>query len=144
MRKNTGKWFISVAAIVLIAAAFYPHPTAAIPEWRIQVVDESGKPLAGIVVHQEWINLDPDGKTNADAKETDSAGWAILPPRRVSDSVALRIQDYFLARSKGQKSLLSTHAFVCWQDLTGDIFWNDLSTEPVHRLQLRKAGCGYG
>jgi hypothetical protein len=42
--RNTGKWFIAVAAIVLLAAVFYPHPIAAIPEWRIQVVDESGKP----------------------------------------------------------------------------------------------------
>lgn len=144
MRKNTRKWFGAIAVIVLIAAVFYPHPTAAIPEWRIQVVDENGKPLAGIVVHQEWITLEADGMISAEAEKTDSGGWAVLPLRQMRDSIALRIQDYFLARSKGRKSLLSTHAFVCWKDMTGDIFWDDLSTEPVHRLQLRKGSCGYG
>jgi hypothetical protein len=143
MRKHVRLGAIAIGAAVVCTAIFYSHPVAAMPEWRILVVDENGKPLAGVVVHQEWIDLESDGLTWADSKSTDADGWVVLPSRRIRESVALRIQDYFLARSKGRKSLLSTHAYVCWQDRTGDIGW-DLRGEPVHRLQLYKGGCEYG
>ena len=142
MSKNTGKWVIAVSAMVLLAAVFYPHSTAAIPEWRIQVVDENGKPLAGVVVHQEWNDLEAEGVTSTDAKTTDADGWVVLPSRGIRESVALQIQDFLAARSKGRRSLISTHAFVCWQGQTGEIRWDDLRSEPVHRLEVRKAGCG--
>jgi hypothetical protein len=144
MRKHVRLWAIAIVAVVLCTAIFYSRSVAAIPEWRIQVVDEDGKPLAGVVVHQEWIGLESDGMTWADSEGTDADGWVVLPSRRIRESVALRIQDYFLARSKGRKSLLSTHAYVCWQGRTGEIRWEDLRSEPVHRLQLYKGGCGYG
>jgi hypothetical protein len=143
MKKHIGIWTIAVAAIVLLAGVFYSHSAAAIPEWRIQVIDEKGMPMVGVDVHQEWNNLEADGITSADARKTDTEGWVVLPTRRIRDSGALRIQDYFSARQKGRKSLLSTHAFVCWQGQTGELRWDDLLREPPRRLQLHKGSCGY-
>jgi hypothetical protein len=91
---------------------FFSRPEA-IPEWRIQVVDENGKPLSGVIVHQDWTNLELDGPPHADSKTTDGEGWVDLPTHRIRRSWSLRIQDRYLAWSSGRKSLLSTRVFVC-------------------------------
>jgi hypothetical protein len=140
--RRIAKWVIPAVAVFIVVALFLSRP-AAIPEWRMQVVDENGQPLSGVIVHQEWTNLELDGMTYADSKTTDGEGWVNLPARRIRGSWALRIQDRYLARSKGRKSLLSTRAFVCAKGRAGDTFWNDLSREPPHQLQLQKGVCAF-
>ena len=138
------KWTtIAIAAIALIVTLFFPR-SASIPEWRLRVIDETGQPLAGAIVHQEWTSLEQDGMTSAGSKTTDGDGWVTLPARRIRSSWALQIQDHYVARSKGRTTLLSTHAFVCSEGKTGEIIWGDLDAEPTHRLQLHKGACGYG
>jgi hypothetical protein len=40
--------------VLLAAFLFYPFETTVVPEWKIQVVDESGNPVKGVVVNQGW------------------------------------------------------------------------------------------
>src|SRR5260370_42335548 len=48
-------------------------------------------------------------------------------------------RDPFERRAPSETESPPSHAFVCWQDNTGDIFWDDVRREPEHRLSLHLA-----
>jgi hypothetical protein len=47
---------IPLGAIVAGAMLFYPYRTRGIPEWWLQVLDSNGKPLAGVLVSEDWLD----------------------------------------------------------------------------------------
>jgi hypothetical protein len=56
-------------ALILLAMAFlfagvlwYPYRSGDVPEWKIQIVDTDGRPVAGIRANQEWLDPIEDGK----------------------------------------------------------------------------------
>ncbi len=40
--------------LILIALSIYPFETTGVPQWRIQVVDEAGRPIPAELVSQDW------------------------------------------------------------------------------------------
>jgi hypothetical protein len=119
---------------------FIPHEFV-VPEWRIQVVDKNGQPVPGAVVHQEWTHPVVDGMIFADSRIADLQGRVTLPRRSIRTTVGLGILSYPLCRTE---SCPSAHAFVCWNDQAGDIFWDNSHRELDRRLPLRVSSCPYG
>ena len=76
-------WLVSV--LLLLGAPARGAEVIACPPWEITVVDESGKPMAGCAVVQEWgcqfRGAYVDGSA---AGLTDSAGKIQFPARSVS------------------------------------------------------------
>ena len=65
----------------VVAVLLYPYESGAIPEWRIQVIDSKGHPVANVTAHQEWLDPIEEGSTLADGKSTDSLGVVAFPKR---------------------------------------------------------------
>ena len=128
--------------VFLIVLLLYPLPVSSIPEWKIQVVDPSGKPVPGERVHEEWMDPRDEGMTYAMEAQTDVNGWALFPRHKTHVAIA----DLLFRRSfdqRGSKSVLPPyHAFVCMKNLDGDTAWDNAAPRPTQRLVLRPGSCG--
>jgi hypothetical protein len=121
---------VSSSAVVTL---WYPYKTAEIPQWKLQVIDVSGKPLAHVAVHQEWLDPLKEGIVSADSRDTDSSGTATLPARVLHNRLALGF-----APSKP-----SARIFVCRQNQYGDIAWDGLPGNLPKLLRLKSGRCPY-
>lgn len=70
-----------VLVVLCGAVLFCPYRSTTAPAWRVQVVDENGKPISGIRVQQGWQYFDIDISPWIDDRVTDSQGRAAFPQR---------------------------------------------------------------
>ena len=71
---------ILIAIAVLAAVAVLPIPISLAPSWQVHVVDESGKPLAGVPVRQSWYHYMNDA-SGSERKVTAADGRVAFPAR---------------------------------------------------------------
>jgi hypothetical protein len=87
-------WLVSI--LLLLGVPAWGAEVMACPPWEITVVDESGKPMAGCAVVQEWgCQFRHDYVAGSAAGITDSAGKIQFPVRSVSpptDSRGKKVQ----------------------------------------------------
>jgi hypothetical protein len=69
--------------LALIILFLVPYPTTVVPEWRVRVVDEAGRPYAGMGVSQGWqhYSLELEGGGNYETRRTDGDGYVTFPKR---------------------------------------------------------------
>jgi hypothetical protein len=129
------KTVLSIIAVwsSAIVTLWCPYRTAGVPEWKLQVIDVSGTPLAHVTVNQEWLNPIEDGIVGADSRNTDASGTATFPARVLHNRLALGF-----ARSKP-----SARIFVCWQNQYGDVDWDGLPGDLPKLLNLKSGPCPY-
>jgi hypothetical protein len=67
----------------LIILFLVPYPTTVVPEWRVRVVDEVGRPYAEMEVSQGWKNysLELEDGENMETGRTDGDGYVTFPKR---------------------------------------------------------------
>lgn len=75
---------------IILAVLLIPYPTTSIPEWRVQVVDENGNPLANTEVIQEWSNGLILGKS-IEKRVSNEEGFVIFPTRKFLCPVIFRL-----------------------------------------------------
>ena len=79
------KKLLCLSVLLLVAAGARAAEMMVCPPWEITVVDESGKPLAGCLVVQEWGSdfkeVYVTGSTNA---VTDATGRVAFPARNIT------------------------------------------------------------
>jgi len=142
MTYEARRWgFVVLTVAILGVLLFIPYESVVVPEWRIRVADENGQPVAGVDVHQEWTHPLMDGHIAHFVETSDRDGWVSFPRRNIRGGIAIRVLAYALSRREAGPS---AHAFVCWNDKTGDVFWDDSHRELDHRLPLRVGSCPYG
>lgn len=76
---------------LLLAALLYPFETTVVPEWKVQVVDESGAPLAALRVSELWQHHSIESARHEQTLTTDSDGYATFPRRTINASLLARI-----------------------------------------------------
>lgn len=78
--------------LVCIVGAFFPLETEIVPAWRLRVVDENGRAVAGQEARQSWIDhaLDTTG-WHEQARTTDADGYVTFPRRTVRASLLRRV-----------------------------------------------------
>jgi len=104
-----------------------------VPEWKLQVVDQNGRPAVGAQVNQEWIDPIDDGIVSGDSRTTDSNGFVFFPKRVLHNRFALGIAHSFP----------SSRLLVCWQDQFGDFYWDGQPSHLAAKLFLKKGICPY-
>lgn|SRR5256885_1799672 len=129
------KIMLSIIAVLsfAIGTLWYPYRTTGIPEWKLQVIDVSGMPLAHVTIDQEWLDPIEDGIVGADSGNTDASGTATFPARVLHNRLALGF-----APSKP-----SARIFVCWQNQYGDVDWDGLPGDLPKVLNLKSGPCPY-
>ncbi len=80
--------------IVGLLLSFIPVPTVIVPEWKVRVVDENGKPYKKQIVRQICYNYTL-GVSPCDSKDslkkTDNNGYVSFPERKIWMSFSMRI-----------------------------------------------------
>jgi hypothetical protein len=81
--------------ILLIALTFIPFNTTLVPEWKVQVVDENGKPYKDKLVRQFCYNytlgVSPCSDADDSLKLTEENGYVVFPERKINMSLLFRL-----------------------------------------------------
>jgi len=89
--KSSLRWRLFAIAVLLAAALFCPYKSTTALAWRVQVVDENGRPIPNIQVKQAWQFLPIDIAPWEDYRLTDGQGRTAFPRRATWASLAQRV-----------------------------------------------------
>jgi hypothetical protein len=121
---------ILAVAIVL----WYPYESGIVPEWKLQVVDQSGQTVVGAQVSQQWLDPIDDGIVSVDSRTSDARGVVLFPKPVLHNRLALGTV----------RSAPSSRIEVCWHDQYGDVGWDGKPPQLPPQLVLKKGSCPYG
>lgn len=95
-RVTRSKWFwILIAAGILALVLFVPFETTVAPEWKIRVVDESGKPVPAVPISEVWNhNVITEG--GEETIVSNSEGYVTFPRRSIKANLTKRAVRKFL------------------------------------------------
>jgi hypothetical protein len=77
---------LGVIALAVVALNASPKRRVISPPWRVEVVDEAGAPVPGVVVTQEWRHFSAQRASSSTALVTDAAGVVQYPERTIEAS----------------------------------------------------------
>lgn len=83
---------VLIIAALVVLGLVYPFKSTVVPAWRIRVVDEAGRPYAGMEVSQAWkhYSLELEGGENMETRSTDASGYVEFPERTLRLSLLSR------------------------------------------------------
>lgn len=110
---------VTTVILLVILGLFFPYRIGSIPEWRLRIVDQAGKPVGGAQVEQEWLDPAKDGQTMIESRDTDTHGWVTFPERPIHDQLA----------NHSSNSKPSAHIYTCWQHPSGQVLYGQLFYE---------------
>ena len=118
---------------LIVVVLLLPYKAGSVPEWKLRIVDQAGKPVVGVQVEQEWLDPIEEGQVKLDSRNTDADGWVLFPKRHIHNQLA----------NGFMRSRPSVHIYTCWQDqsgqvLYGQLFYEGKSSELVGQLVLKK------
>jgi hypothetical protein len=81
-----------IIAAVVVAGLAYPFKSTVVPTWKIQVVDQQGRPYTNLRVRQAWkhYSLELEVGENIDDRWTDRDGYVEFPERTIKLSLLSR------------------------------------------------------
>ncbi len=122
-----------IILVVGSAALLYPFATGEVPSWRIQVVDQHGKPISGIGVREYWGNDSVDYRDSVQDSMTDDKGFVTFPARTVTATLLRRVLYPLQNLSGGTHSSWGPHAtvIVLVNDASQEIGSVDWSAGPL-------------
>jgi hypothetical protein len=80
---DSKKTLIGRLMIVGLLALLVPWKTQIVPPWKVRVIDQSGIPIPGLAVSQNWIDPNFHGSWLEEDSRTDKNGFVSFPERRV-------------------------------------------------------------
>jgi hypothetical protein len=75
----------------------YPFQSTVVPEWKIRIVDETGKPVPNVVVREQWRDHSVEFHGHNEERITDSEGYVFFPRRTVRAPLMFRVVGSTLA-----------------------------------------------
>ncbi|MDQ4120756.1 MAG: hypothetical protein M3209_04845 [Acidobacteriota bacterium] len=84
--------FILCGVILLV-----PFPTTVVPEWKVRVVDQNGKPFVGEAVREYWQHYSLESSGHQEERLTDENGYVVFPKRTIWSPLLWRIVSTSLA-----------------------------------------------
>jgi hypothetical protein len=76
-RRSHRSWLILVGIAIIL---LFPYATTIAPEWKIRVVDETGKPYVRVRVQEFWDHYSYD-VSGYEERDTDENGYVVFPRR---------------------------------------------------------------
>jgi hypothetical protein len=86
-----------VLIVFLLVASLIPFPTTVVPEWKIRLVDRTGKPVAGAKVRQSWLHYSLESRGHAEDRLTDENGYVVFPERKIWANAVYRVVSTLMA-----------------------------------------------
>jgi hypothetical protein len=119
---------------LIAGVLWYPYRSGDVPEWKIQIVDTDGHPVAGIRANQEWLDPIEDGKTMVDTQQANAQGFVVFPRRPLHNRLAFGAPQY----------QPSAHVYICGEGQYGQAFWDAKDHGMVTKLELKIGACPFG
>ena len=69
----------------------YPFETVVVPEWKIQVLDESGNSVNDVPVSESWSDYSVESHDHTEGLSTAADGYVTFPRRTVKANLLVRI-----------------------------------------------------
>jgi hypothetical protein len=93
---------IATTLIVLVFVLVYPIETTLVPNWRLRVIDETGKPCPNRQVNQGWkhYSIDLSAGSEGEYRFTNSEGYVEFPRRSIKATLAQRIVNPLIAYAR--------------------------------------------
>jgi hypothetical protein len=122
MKLRRKSWILLLAILLIVSLIFFaPYRSTTSPQWVIQVVDGSGRPVPSLPVRQEWSYFGIDLAPWVDNRKTDADGRVTFPRRVIWASFASR----FLVSQGSPKLGPSVWIEACDDhSLLGELFWD--------------------
>jgi hypothetical protein len=77
--------------LLLIISFLVPYPTTVVPEWKIRVIDQDGRPFVGEEVREIWQHYSLESEGHEEERLTDEKGYVVFPERRIWSPLLWRI-----------------------------------------------------
>jgi len=123
-----------ICSLIILAVLVVPSPGVVVPEWHVRVIDSHHRPLAGIIVRQDWKDyfVEPANSTHIESETTDDNGDVTFPERRVYSPLILRALAMVLARADFiTHQSYGPHASVYAEDHYATIFYTGVGSLPT-------------
>lgn len=122
MNPRRKSWVRLLAILVIASLLFFtPYRSTTSPQWVIQVVDGSGRPVPSLPVKQEWSYFGIDLAPWVDNRKTDAEGRVTFPRRVIWASLGSR----FLSSQGSAKPGPSVWIEACDDhSMLGELFWD--------------------
>jgi hypothetical protein len=91
MKRNNPWFWRSLIAGILLLVAFLPVTTLAAPDWSVCVVNESNRPVPGVLVRESYQNYSAEYGGNEEDKYADARGCVHFAPKLTRASVVRRL-----------------------------------------------------
>lgn len=105
-----------------------------LPAWKVQIVDEAGKPVKGVLVRQTWQDYDVERKGHQEDVRSDENGYAAFRQRSIKYNPGKKTK----ARAKniakfGVHASLGLHAQI-WAYGEDPYIWSFVNYEAIKAL----------
>jgi hypothetical protein len=91
-QRKIKKWLGRVVLIAgLLLLLVCPFDTTVVPEWKIQIVNETRKPIPNVVVREQWRNHSVEFHGHLEDRMSDNDGYVSFPRRTVRASLIVRV-----------------------------------------------------
>lgn len=84
-------WLFWIAVGSIAFVILFPFKTTVVPAWKIRVIDEDGKPIAGTSVREYWHHYSVESEGHEQDLSTDDNGYVTFPSCTVRASIVRRI-----------------------------------------------------
>ena len=135
-----------IVAAVLLLPSLLPISTLNAPEWSVCVLDESNRPVGGVLVRESYQNYSAELEGHEEDLYTDAGGCVSFLPRHVKSSLLKRIVVMLLSATAGGHASFGPHSSVTafragqvGDDIRGGLLfvWEGAPTRMRSVLRLR-------
>ena len=130
--------FISRLIIVGLFVLLVPWRSQIAPAWKIRAVDQSGDPIPGLAVSQNWIDPNFQGRWLEEDFKTDEKGFVSFPERSTWQNVFLKVGSPIWNRVLFGKKSYDAIAFGWGSYTRGEVYYRSGQVIPDRLVMYRE------
>jgi hypothetical protein len=104
--------FALMFAVAALLPTLWPISTLSAPEWSVCVLDESNRPVAGVLVRESYQNYSAELQGQEEDLYTDANGCVSFLPKRVKSSLLKRLGVILSSATGGVHASFGPHSSV--------------------------------
>jgi hypothetical protein len=98
--------------IAVLVASLWPISTLSAPDWTVCVVDESNRPVTGVLVRESYQNYSAESDGHEEDLYTDAEGCVRFTPKYVRSALIRRLVVILYSATAGVHASFGSYSFV--------------------------------
>lgn len=112
MKRNISWWWRFSILGGLLLSALVPVTTLAAPDWSACVVDESHKPVSGVLIRESYQNYSAESEGHEEDRYADANGCVHFASKVTRASLLSRVVEIVRSATGGVHSSFGPYAYV--------------------------------